>query len=631
MFSGDGSGCEEDSETGKGLRRRFSQSEKAVLFLASGGKCSLCGVALGSGWHGDHMFPWSAGGRTDVVNGQALCRECNLVKGCSVGSFVPRAWQVDAMNVFRSKKEPQDFLVSATPGAGKTQFAAWVASDLIERGLIDRVMVVVSTDSLRQQWADKISQMGIEIKPVSCVEDYSHPGYVGASMTYAQLDGVGKGLARKAIADAKTLVIMDEIHHAGDNKAWGDGLKQAAEFAKYRLALTGTPWRSDPKSPIPFVTYGPDNKVVVDYAYEYGQAVADEVCRRVVVDCYDCESVRWVDFGKISEASLGDDLSDDDVSAVLETVYHPTNQWINALLAEADEALSRIRMEGPKDAAGLVVASTQEKARAYGYLLKAITGEDPVVVVSDDGAQAREAISAFEHGSKRWIVSVNMVSEGVDIPRLAVGVYASKYQTPLFFRQVIGRIVRRREGEEFNAQLFVPAVPKLKEFARDVENELRHQLELEMQKVEKQDAQAELDQRQFNFREPLSASDAVFDASITGGVELSQADIDAAAAELKRVGIPTMYAPNFAMSLRRGREVTVTVSPKPNPAPRHRQELLLRQDLKKLTNTTDRILRREPGWTNTQIRKAGFPPRDSATLKDMEKIRDFVMELRAVQ
>ena len=607
-------------------RRRFNRSERAALYLAADGQCEECGDALKSSWHGDHIKPWITGGMTDVINGQALCPICNLKKGSTMTQLL-RAWQIEAKTKFDAMGRPADFLVSATPGAGKTTFAVSLAVDLMTRGLIDRVVVIVNTDSLRTQWADKATPFGLHLKTVNSPEDYHHPGYSGAVMTYAQIAESGRLLARRAIGQSRTLVIMDEIHHAGDNKSWGAALMEAAGPAVYRIALTGTPWRSDPKSPIPFVEYSPDGKVVVDHAYEYGAAVADEVCRRVVIESYDCETVRWVDFGKVSEASLGDDLDDEDVSAVMATIYEPGNQWMSVYLSEADKALTRVRQDGARDAGGVVIASTQEHAKSYGYILKMITGEDPVVVISEDGKAAKDAITAFDSSTKRWIVSVNMISEGVDIPRLAVGVYASRTQTPLFFRQVIGRIVRRREGEDFNATLFIPALPKLKEFSRDIEKELRHQLDTEIEGQKKEQAQADRDQRQFSFREPLSASDAIFDASITAGVEFTQADIDAAAAECRRVGIPEIYVANVARMRMRERGVTVTVAPQPNPVPRHRAEKMLRKEIQALANRIDNRRGEEPGWANTQIIKAGYPKRGEATMEDLEGILNYLAGL----
>ena len=58
------------------------------------------------------------------------------------------------------------------------------------------------------------------------------------------------------VASLPTLVILDEIHHAGDSKSWGDAVPTSFGYAPRRLALPGTPFPSD-ESPIPLVTYEP--------------------------------------------------------------------------------------------------------------------------------------------------------------------------------------------------------------------------------------------------------------------------------------------------------------------------------------------------------------------------------------
>ena len=66
------------------------------------------------------------------------------------------------------------------------------------------------------------------------------------------------------------------------------------------------------------------------------------------------------------------------------------------------------------------------------------------------------------------MVAVRMVSEGVDVPRLAVGVYATTTSTPLFFAQAVGRFVRARTRGE-TASVFLPSVPHLLSFASEME------------------------------------------------------------------------------------------------------------------------------------------------------------------
>jgi superfamily II DNA/RNA helicase len=127
------------------------------------------------------------------------------------------------------------------------------------------------------------------------------------------------------------------------------------------------------------------------------------------------------------------------------------------------------------DAGGLVIATDHEDARAYAGQLKRITGESPTVILSDD-AKASSKIEEFTASEKRWMVAVRMVSEGVDVPRLSVGVYATSTSTPLFFAQAVGRFVRARKRGE-TASVFLPSVPQLMALANSMELERDHALD----------------------------------------------------------------------------------------------------------------------------------------------------------
>lgn len=535
-----------------------------------------------------------------------------------------RIWQLDAKNEFDRLGRPRDFTVSATPGAGKTTFSLSHALDLMKVGEITRLVVVVPTDSLRTQWCGAANQMGLDLRPVNDPTDWTRGDYHGVVVTYAQIKASSSHtlLARRAVASAPTMVVLDEIHHAGESKSWGDGLVEAFEGAAFRLMLTGTPWRRSKQERIPFVTYD-DDKVHVDHAYEYGEAVRDEVCRRVVFEAYDCETVRWVDCGTIVEAQLDDGLLEVNVPAVLETVYMPGSDWITTLLRRADAALTRVRREDAPDAGALVVCKSQYHAREYAETLKSITGESATLVVSDDGPQAKVALDAFRSSTARWLVAVDMVSEGVDIPRLAVGVYASSKQTPLFFRQVVGRFVRTRTREEMNAILFIPAVPSFKRLATEIEEELRHQLDLEIDAQEKRDLAAERSQREFAFREPLSATDAMLGSTIVAGEALSQADLDAGIAACQENGIPATYAPNMArlLKVRLGNEVRVTITHKAPDLPKHKVEKMLRAEVKALVGKVEYREGRQHGTLNGDLLREGYRPRAQMTIDELQTLR----------
>ncbi|MDX6692012.1 MAG: hypothetical protein QOG15_3469, partial [Solirubrobacteraceae bacterium] len=146
------------------------------------------------------------------------------------------------------------------------------------------------------------------------------------------------------------------------------------------------------------------------------------------------------------------------------------------ILRAAHERLEEVRAGGHRDAGGLIVAADGEHARQIAAALKEITGRAPVIVLHTE-ARASDKLRAFRNSRAPWIVAVNMVSEGVDIPRLRVGVYATAAKTPLIFRQIVGRFVRTLAGRAVEpSYLFLPADRLLREHAADVEEELRHVL-----------------------------------------------------------------------------------------------------------------------------------------------------------
>ncbi|WP_104178983.1 DEAD/DEAH box helicase [Arthrobacter sp. B0490] len=388
-----------------------------------------------------------------------------------------RQWQSEALEKY-FLASPTDFLAVATPGAGKTTFALRVATELVDRGIVNRITVVAPTDHLKRQWADAAAKVGLAIDPNFKNADGRHGGaFIGVAVTYAQV--ASKPMLHRAKTEAaRTLVILDEIHHGGDALSWGDGIREAFEPAARRLALTGTPFRSDTAA-IPFVEYAEDRDGIrrsrADYTYGYGQALRDHVVRPVMFMAYSGQ-MRWrTSAGEEMAASLGEASVTKDITAqAWRTALNPAGEWIPSVLAAADKRLTEVRRT-VHDAGGLVIATDHDDARAYAGQLKRITGESPTVILSDD-AKASSKIEDFSAGDKRWMVAVRMVSEGVDVPRLAVGVYATSTATPLFFAQAVGRYVRaRRRGE--TASIFLPSVPNLMALANQLELERDHALD----------------------------------------------------------------------------------------------------------------------------------------------------------
>ena len=385
-----------------------------------------------------------------------------------------RAWQQAALDKFLATK-PKDFMAVATPGAGKTTFALRVATELVDSRTVERVIVVVPTEHLKVQWSAAAARVGLSLDPYFTNSSAVNPSFDGIVVTYAQV-GMHPFKHRAVTSARRTLVILDEIHHAGDAKSWGDGVREAYDDAEHRLALTGTPFRSD-DSQIPFVRYEEDGEGHLvsrsDHTYDYGHALADGVVRPVVFLAYSGEA-RWrTSAGEEFAARLGDPLNPEQTARAWKTALDPRGDWIPSVLQAAHTRLIQMRRNMP-DAGGLVIATDTATARAYAKILKELSST-PVSVILSDEPGSSERIQEFSDSRDEWMVAVRMVSEGVDVPRLAVGVYATSASTPLFFAQAIGRFVRSRMPGE-TASVFLPSVPRLLGLAENMEKSRDHVL-----------------------------------------------------------------------------------------------------------------------------------------------------------
>ena len=317
-----------------------------------------------------------------------------------------RAWQADALERYMSCA-PRDFLTVATPGAGKTTFALTLATELIARGIVDKLTVVCPTEHLKGQWASNAARFGIHIDPdFTNSQGVAGSHFDGVAVTYAQV-GSNPAVHSARTRAYRTLVILDEIHHAGDSLSWGDGVREAFAEATRRLALTGTPFRSD-TSPIPFVTYAEDDEGIrrsrADYTYGYGDALKDAVVRPVLFMSYSGQMAWRTNAGDEVSARLGEPLTKDMMKQAWRTALDPKGEWIPAVLRAADLRLEEVRRAVP-DAGGLVIASNQEQARAYARHLRLITGKAPTIVLSDD-ADASDRISEFSASTDKWMVGL---------------------------------------------------------------------------------------------------------------------------------------------------------------------------------------------------------------------------------
>lgn len=389
--------------------------------------------------------------------------------------FRLRPWQRTAFDRFNEEGDV-DFLAVATPGAGKTTFALTCALAHLARRP-GRLVVVAPTSHLKSQWSAAAHRMGLALDTDWAPDQGLARDVHGLVTTYQQVAGRSAAERLRGIV-ADGLVILDEIHHAGDDRAWGSAVLAAFDTASRRLALSGTPFRSD-ATPIPFVTYeatAEGDLAHADITYGYDDALRDGgVVRPVYFPRFDGQMEWSTPSGHVLRAGFTDELARDQMSARLRTALSLDGDWLAQVLKQADQRLRSIRATDP-DAGGLIIAIDVDHARGIARLLRDRLGVHADVVVSDDPT-ASSKITSFAAGDRPWLVSVRMVSEGVDIPRLRVGVYATTVATELFFRQAVGRFVRWQTGRgDQRAYVFIPDDPRLRMHAFRIAEARRHTL-----------------------------------------------------------------------------------------------------------------------------------------------------------
>ena len=557
------------------------------------------------------------------------------VEAPSIGAL--RGWQRRALVRYLTGR-PRDFLLVATPGAGKTTFALKIAAELLGDGTVERVTVVVPTEHLKTQWAAAGAHAGIALDPrFSNSGAQNSADYHGVVVTYAQVASHPMR-HRVRTENRRTLVIFDEIHHGGDARTWGEGIREAFGDATRRLALTGTPFRSD-DSAIPFVTYSPDDQGLMrsqaDHTYGYSDALTDGVVRPVVFLAYSGEA-RWRNnAGEEFAARLGEPLSAEQTGRAWRTALDPDGEWMPAVIGAADKRLSQKRDDGMPDAGAMVIASDQRAARAYAELITGITGEAPTVVLSDDPGSS-DRIAGFAAGTSRWLVAVRMVSEGVDIPRLAVGVYATSASTPLFFAQAVGRFVRSRRPGEM-ASIFLPSVPSLLQLASELEAQRNHVLGKPHRESLYDDDPAERRRTEPGDTDTGFASlgsDAELDQVIFDGASFGTATPSGSAEEADYLGIPGLLDADQMRDLLRRRQEEQLATRTANgaaapPRSTHGRLRELRRELNALVAAMHHRTGKPHGTIHNELRRVcGGPPVAAANSDQLQARIEAVRSLQ---
>jgi superfamily II DNA or RNA helicase len=366
------------------------------------------------------------------------------------------------------------FLCLATPGAGKTRMAAEVAKRLLDADKIDYIFCFspsIATSKSMQETLEYTLSV-----PISGLI-----GSKGICVTYQSLSHKDQKFW-DVFKKYRVFAIFDEIHHCGGNhieeaNVWAMHiLLNVQAYATFTLALSGTPWRSD-NLPVTLSSYNDTNgDLHCDYEYGLAEAIKDNVCRVPQITVIDNNEISFTDDSNKTSfyTSIQGLLKNESISyqALVET-----DAIIDFILSEATKELNNIRKSNP-NAAGLIVASTVEHAETIAEKLR-VNFATSVSIVSYKNADSESIIDGFESSNTEWLVSVGMVSEGTNIPRLQVCCHLTRIKTELHFRQILGRIIRLTQGEKVKkAYLFAPAQPQLIEYAErlhaDIPNEVQY-------------------------------------------------------------------------------------------------------------------------------------------------------------
>lgn len=543
--------------------------------------------------------------------------------------FPLRRWQAEGLRAYEKsvRKGLTDFLLVVITAGGKTTFALESGRRLLGRGEVERVVVVCATRQQCRQFARQAKKFGLNLDAnFSNADGVEADGYHGVAVTYQQVSAA-PDLFRMTCAERKTLVVLDEIHHVADRRAFGRAVRQAFEVACLRLTMSGTLFRSDGLK-IPFVNFV-DGLSRPDYSYGYVRAVEDRVCRPVIFHTYEGEVVYQREGSdELYRHTMREVVDATTATERLFVALDPRGGWLPKVIKDADANLNAMRAAGHADAGGLIVARDQAHAKEIARVVCELTGEEPALVISED-PEAFEKIEAFTEDNRRWMVAVRMVSEGTDIPRLRVGVYATNVKTELFLKQFTGRFLRHLPGlREQTASVYLPADETLVGYALRLKEEREYQpAPDDEEELKDMRRNVGIDFRRWAEYLKTVSSESVEGDAVFDGASFPQVELKFAARASRRMGI-TAPLPHVAALIRLGacqagaflRYDAVSGDENTDPG---RVQTLSQKELLKATDGMAESLAELTGRGADDVHREwaeewGGEPRDAASREDLE-------------
>lgn len=409
-----------------------------------------------------------------------------------------RQWQQDVLDSFIDRRCQgfKTFVFEACPGAGKSYMAAELSWQMLhdEENHIDLVLIVVPWKSIqgdaKSGMIQAVDKRGLRcrdrlmIRGARIVQQPVPHNLDAIVTTYSEAmtaEGV-ETLEMWAAKELRIAIIFDEIHHANElNGTWGVNADRAFGCCRNIVVMSGTFFRTDGK-PIKFVEYDDDGRPKLSCPpYKFSSAVRDKCVRPVSLKYTDVE-LRCVhekngeEVHSLSSVSPGDSR----LGKIQSEVFHPESECVRLTILDVQEHIANTRKRF-RNAACLFTCrpglsesdqSTEDRhVHKIAQKIRQYTGEDVVVVTHND-RNASGKIDAFRNGTTPYLVAVNMVSEGVDIPRLRAVAMMRYIRSEMMFRQIVGRAVRMTDDEDGTAaKIFVPKFQLMHQFGMNLEGE----------------------------------------------------------------------------------------------------------------------------------------------------------------
>lgn len=401
-----------------------------------------------------------------------------------------RDWQKRTFKDFIAAVADKErvFSFEATMGAGKTFLAAKIAKHMIDEQGFSFVVFVAPWDEVRgNEYCGAISDMDKQGLRTSTrlfsqgkrVVSQPTPDKIVFVIMYQSIcnSEVIELLDTWKARGCRFGLILDEVHHtSAEGGQWGQHAEMIHDAAAMTVTMSGTYFRSDGHK-IRFLKYSEDGRPLLSSpGYTYAEAVADKVVRAATFRFQD-PTLECFHEKKGDETHLLSTIEGGRrLQIAKREVLRPDGECVRALIRESHAYMCDLRHKYPD--AGLLISCQPSSGRdeeryvhQITQMVRNLTREEVVEVVSSD-PNAAGKLERFRNSAIPFLVSINKISEGVNVPRLRAALLLRSMDSEMQFRQIVGRTVRSTEDDDGTAAcIFMPKFAAMYAFAMNMYNE----------------------------------------------------------------------------------------------------------------------------------------------------------------